>query len=719
MLFAEKSEKRPSAKAADGHFSVSVQVLAQQLAQLVDQLAEERQCVVDGRGRAHINAHVAQQLDRLLRTAAGEELLVVLDGALALAQDAVGDGNGSGKARRILEDIVVVVEVRNARPLERDLIVGDHIGAEVELVERMVLFAQRIGGQRLAALDELAHFELELGKHRLAVDRTLELVEEVVDEISALLAVGRLAEQVAHQQDLVAGRGDLGDEDDVLRRIHRLVFAGVPRMHGVAHLVDEGEHAVEVILVVEQHVGVGPAVAGAVGAAALAGVLIHVEPAVAKGLFEHVCIVLAEHRECFERGLLGLFKGDFNVRVRDDRRIDVVHVQRINAHDLLAQGNVAVHLVKVAVHRVDEIGVHRRRHLGHVERGLERGIIVARVGEELELLELRVKRGGIGVAEFARALVVGLEGVLAQRAVGARQQRHERAVGQLMRFALAVRHVGIADVRVVEHAERAAGALADLAGGGKQLLALGREDMRLAAAQLIDVAAIGLELRLFGVETRKRFVRKRHDLARFERAGARECDRCGEGFAAHALIEGVAHILVAAAACVLHKLGHTHVDLVAERKPVEQRLCALAESADEGSHALRIGLERLQLIVPRLVACKHVAQIPGELLGHLAARKDRLTVHRFTVLFSKNSARLLRADVVLPPIIADESSEYKRFSLIRAAAKQALTNRGAKGYNIFIIGLAAFSDLPNAACRCPLFFQSHAPAAQPDGARAF
>ena len=100
--------------------------------------------------------------------------------------------------------------------------------------------------------------------------------------------------------------------------------------------------------------------------------------------------------------------------------------------------------------------------------------------------------------------------------------------------------------------------------------------------------------------------------------------------------------------------------------------------------------------------------------------------------------RLLRADVVLPPIIADESSEYKRFSLIRAAAKQALTNRGAKGYNIFIISLAAFSDLPNAACRCPLFFQcetyqivetqladapfsskSHAPVAQPDRVRAF
>ena len=173
--------------------------------------------------------------------------------------------------------------------------------------------------------------ELELGEHRLAVQCTLELVKEVVDEIRALLAVVGLAEQVAHQEDLVAGRGDLGDEDDVLRRIHRLVFAGVPRMHGVAHLVDEGEHAVEVILVVEQHVGVGPAVAGAVGAAALAGVLIHVEPAVAKGLLKHVCIVLAEHRECFERSLLGLFKGDFNVRVRDDRGVDIVHVQLVNA----------------------------------------------------------------------------------------------------------------------------------------------------------------------------------------------------------------------------------------------------------------------------------------------------------------------------------------------------------------------------------------------------
>ncbi len=107
-------------------------------------------------------------------------------------------------------------------------------------------------------------------------------------------------------------------------------------------------------------------------------------------------------------------------------------------------------------------------------------------------------------------------------------------------------------------------------------------------------------------------------------------------FAAHALIEGVAHILVAAAARILHELGHTHVELIAEREPCKQGLRALAERTGEGSQALGIGLERLQLLVPGLIACKHVAQIPSELFsGTFAARKDRLTVHRFTVLFSK------------------------------------------------------------------------------------
>ncbi len=125
------------------------------------------------------------------------------------------------------------------------------------------------------------------------------------------------------------------------------------------------------------------------------------------------------------------------------------------------------------MHRVDEIRVDLDRHLGHVKGRFERRIIMARVGEELELLELRVQRGGVGIAELARALVVGLEGVFAQRAVGAHQHGDERAVRQRVDLALCVGHVGITHVSIVEHAERAVRAFADLTRGGENLFALG------------------------------------------------------------------------------------------------------------------------------------------------------------------------------------------------------------------------------------------------------
>ena len=259
------------------------------------------------------------------------------------------------------------------------------------------------------------------------------------------------------------------------------------------------------------------------------------------------------------------------------------------------------------MHRVDEVRVDLDRHLGHVKGRFERRVIMARVGEELELLELRVQRGGVGVAELARALVVGLEGVFAQRAIGAHQHGDERAVRQRVDLALCVGHVGIAHVGVVEHAVCAVGTLADLARGGEDLFALRREDVRLAAAQLVNVAAIGLELRLLGIEARERFVRDRHDLARFKRARAVQRDRRGKRLAAHALIEGIAHVLVAAAARVLHKLRNAHRDLIAEREPVEQRLRALAELAGVGGHALGICLERFELLVPLIIARKYVA----------------------------------------------------------------------------------------------------------------
>ena len=48
----------------------------------------------------------------------------------------------------------------------------------------------------------------------------------------------------------------------------------------------------------------------------------------------------------------------------------------------------------------------------------EGAVVVAGVGEEAQLLELAVQRGGHGVLILAQRLVVGLEGTAAQLPVG-------------------------------------------------------------------------------------------------------------------------------------------------------------------------------------------------------------------------------------------------------------------------------------------------------------
>jgi hypothetical protein len=148
-------------------------------------------------------------------------------------------------------------------------------------------------------------------------------------------------------------------KDHVIGGIHRLVLAAVIAVQGVAHLVGQGEHAVQIVLVVQEHIGVGPGRAGGIGAAALAGVFINVDPAVVKALAQKRRVVLAQHAQGLQHGLLGLLKGDLPGGVGHDGHIDVGHVQLVRAQQLFAQGDIAVHLVQVGVHGVDEVFVHR------------------------------------------------------------------------------------------------------------------------------------------------------------------------------------------------------------------------------------------------------------------------------------------------------------------------------------------------------------------------
>ena len=89
--------------------------------------------------------------------------------------------------------------MRNTRPFKRNLFVYVHFRSEILLVQLFVHRAEHFGGRALATLGHLVGGQLELSEHGLTVQRAAELLEEVVDEVRALLFISRDGQQVLHQ----------------------------------------------------------------------------------------------------------------------------------------------------------------------------------------------------------------------------------------------------------------------------------------------------------------------------------------------------------------------------------------------------------------------------------------------------------------------------------------------------------------------------------------
>ena len=76
-------------------------------------------------------------------------------------------------------------------------------------------------------------------------------------------------------------------------------------MQGVAHLVGQCELAVQSAGVVQQHIGVNRR-SSRIGAAAFPLILVHINPAVIKALFEDGTVSLPQRGQCVIDGLLCL-----------------------------------------------------------------------------------------------------------------------------------------------------------------------------------------------------------------------------------------------------------------------------------------------------------------------------------------------------------------------------------------------------------------------------
>ena len=511
--------------------------------------------------------------------------------------------------------------MRDPGPFECDILVEHNVWPVIRLVQLPILLAEQIGRQGLARAAELRDAQLELGEHRLAVERGAELLKEVIDEVSALPLVGRLLEQVLHQQGLVAGRGDLSHEDDIILIDGRLRVVREVGVQGVAHFVCERELAVERAGVVQQDERMDKC-AGGVRAGALADVFIDVDPAVREALIQKIAILFAQAGQRLGDGLFGLFIRDIDVYIGQKRGIDVVKMQLVQTHQPLAQAHVAVHFVKIVMDSFDQIGIDTDRNLGRVEGGLLRRGVIASLREELQLLDLCAEHGGEGVFIVLIDAVIGVVGVLAEGTVRRFQAGHIGALRDLMGVPLSVQRVREFHVGVGEQGEHAVRRARHLARGSQQLFFLFGENMRAFAPNDIKMAAIKFELRHVLVELLHRLIGDGQQLRHLEARLLAELNAGLRELADQVLEFRDAGILIGAAVGIVAEGIIEHRDLLVQVHVGEQILRGSVEFSGVGGQFLAQGLQFLQILLPQGGRSIEVFDGPFVFLGDFVSFRD-------------------------------------------------------------------------------------------------
>ena len=386
----------------------------------------------------------------------------------------------------------------------------------------------------------------------------------------------------------------------------------------MAHLVGQGELAVQGAGVVQQHEGMDLGACG-VSAAPLALVLIDIDPAVLKALLQNGPVAVAQRIQRIIHGLLGLGKGDLGGLVLEQRGIHIVEVQLLHAQQLLAQADIAVHLVHVPVDRLDQIVVDGYGHIGPVHGRLPGRAVLPGGCEELLLLVLGIQQAGGGVAHAAQGVIEVFVGALAQRPVAALLQGHKGALAQGMGLSLAVYGVGIAHIGIEKGAENGFRSVGHLPGGGQQPLFGGGEGVCLSAALVVQIAAVPLQPRGGLVEALQGFLGNGHDL------GGGEAERGADGgehaheLANHGLIGGVAGVLVRLAHGVVGQQLALAVHVLYQVQECAEGLAALAQLSGKGGGFSLSGRQGGQGLLPAFIRGVQVLQRPGILLGDLVA----------------------------------------------------------------------------------------------------
>ncbi len=379
----------------------------------------------------------------------------------------------------------------------------------------------------------------------------------------------------------------------------------------MTHLVGQRGDALEVVGVVEQHVGVhvvGPA--GGVGARPLAGRRVPVDPARVERPRQHLDVALAQRLQRVGDEPARLARCEAPLGLAAQRAVLVEVLLPPQPQRATAQLQIAVQQRKLLAHLPDQVAVDRGRHVVAVERRRHARLVAPHARAEQVRLDRGVQVLAQRVVEIAVGPEVGREELHPVVAVGGGAVLLEGDRGELDDLPVGERHLGPRHVDVVQHVVQGRRHAGDQARLGQQPLLGGREHVGPLAHQVAQEEGVHGQTLVLPDERLDR--RRLHLQDLRPQPGDPPRDRRGQklGALAHRLAGRVTRVGVGLQRRVGAQLGEPPVGL----GDLVQRL------GEHGSRrgqpplpALQIGsepLERGPLGLERLVVGEQLGEIP-------------------------------------------------------------------------------------------------------------
>ena len=143
----------------------------------------------------------------------------------------------------------------------------------------------------------------------------------------------------------------------------RLFFPCEIAVKGVTHFVRQCKHAVDGVVMVQEHIGVYAVAAPGICAAAFAFVFVNVNPACVHAIMESVGVFFAHDSKGFFYGFFCFFESDFCVHILHQGCVQIVHVDFVQPQQFFSEGNITMHQMQIGMDGFDEVIINRKRNI--------------------------------------------------------------------------------------------------------------------------------------------------------------------------------------------------------------------------------------------------------------------------------------------------------------------------------------------------------------------